>query len=103
MSRLSVLKYCCEVLAQRESTDPNLRWFWTIRRKVANYCRAYVEEREGPSGQQPPLTSQEKRHIETTHPLLEGREGSSHSAAQPSEEWIDELRKRVFAYVETLK
>ena len=101
MHRLAILRYCRDVLAERQSSDKWQGWFWGIRRKVIEYWIA-VLERE-PGGPAPELSDEEKHAVRRSHPLLASRPVTTGAALQLDRDRQIELHRRVERYVEGLK
>ena len=59
------LRYCRDVLMQRESSDAQSSWLWSVRGKAVSYCLSLLESRSQDLGQGPPdsLTLQDLQRI----------------------------------------
>jgi hypothetical protein len=101
MHRLAILRYCRDVLAERQHSDRWQGWFWAIRCKVVEYWIA-VLERE-PGDPVPELSPDEKLAVRRSHPLLASRPVTSAAALELDRDWQIELHRRVERYVEGLK
>jgi hypothetical protein len=101
MHRLAILRYCRDVLIERQQSDKWQGWFWGIRRKVIEFWIA-VLERE-PAGQVPELSADEKQAVRRSHPLLASRPVTSAAALKLDRDWQIELHRRVERYIEGLK
>lgn len=102
MNPLAVLRYCRDVLSERQEHDPWQGWFWGIRCKVLDYWIARLE-RETEAGATTELTSAEQQEIRSSHPLLMSRAPSSGIAAERDFHWRTELRARVERYLAAVK
>ena len=99
MDRLSTLEFCCDVLARRESAGSADSWFWGIRRKVAKYCADVEQHSRRPQPTQP-LTPDEQRYLESTHPFLQPRQTETYShIPNPSDHWLEDFRKRLKSFL----
>jgi hypothetical protein len=101
MHRLAILRYCREVLAERQTSDRWQGWFWGIRRKVIEYWIAVLEREPGEPV--PELSADEKYVVRRSHPLLASRPVTSAAARELDRDWQIELHHRVERYVEGLK
>ena len=101
MHRLAILRYCREVLAERQNSDRWQGWFWGIRRKVIEYWIAVLERESGEPA--PELSADEKQAVRRSHPLLASRPVTSSAALELDRDWQIELHRRVERYVEGLK
>lgn len=102
MDKLSTLQFCCDELARRESAGAADSWFWGIRRKVAKYC-ADTERHSGQSEAARPLSADERRHVESTHPFLQPRptEVPVH-IPNPSDQWLDDFRRKLRSFLSSV-
>lgn len=130
MDELAALRYCAEVLAERQKADPARAWLWTIKRKTALHFIRGLErpgirrharfwrirnavwaslgarrEERGPV--EPPadaavLTEQELELIRQTHPLLQDTRSTSRGACLHSHcQWYIEIKEKVGAFAES--
>jgi len=99
METLPGLRFCAETIAQRESSDREHRWQWSIRKKVLDWSIGVLErqnENDLPSGE---LTAAEKQALLATHPLLQPAATVPIAAFQPDAQWRDALCQKVQAYM----
>jgi hypothetical protein len=101
MHRLAILRYCRDVLIERQQSDKWQGWFWAIRRKVIEYWIAVLERVSDETI--PELSAEEKQAIRRSHPLLASRPLTSATAIALDREWQLELHRRVEHYIEGLK
>ena len=101
MDEIAVLEFCCGELKKRaDETDRQDAWFWSIRLKVAQFSLA-MRRRYGDESQdalQHPLIPDDQNFLLASHPLLM-RPESRPSMFQPDREWIEDLRRRTTAYL----
>ena len=105
METLPALRYCAEVIAEREATDREHRWLWAIRRQVLEWSISTLERQQEsalrsgdpPSGKSPviELTADEKQSLLSTHPLLRPAATPSLPTYQPTAAWYQTLSRRV--------
>jgi hypothetical protein len=100
--QIAVLRFCREVLAQRQRTDRWQGWFWAIRRKVIDYWISRLERDNDPAESVPELTTEEQQIVRRSHPLLAARPVMSGAALKMNSQWQVELQGRVRRYVEAL-
>ncbi len=103
MHSLAVLRYCRDVLTERQQRDPWQGWFWGIRRKVLDYWIARLEHEDSESGIVAELNADEREAIRRSHPLLASRPTASGSAIEIDRSWQIELRDRVQRYLDAVK
>ena len=102
MDKFSTLEYCCDVLSRREAAGSADSWFWGIRRKVARYCADFERPSRQPQPSRP-LTPDERRSIDSTHPLLQPRETEMiPHIPTPSDDWLKDFRKRLRTFLDTM-
>lgn len=102
MHPVSVLRFCCTELAEREIVDRPQRWLWRIRRKVSVYCLRKLERDEAALLPREPLTDAEASSVKLSHPLLRPWRGSL-PVTPPPEPLRGNLHRRVQAYIDSLK
>ncbi|MBS0264330.1 MAG: hypothetical protein JSS02_20500 [Planctomycetes bacterium] len=102
MHPLAVLRYCREVLSERQRRDSWQGWYWGLRRKIVNYLIAGLE-RDLAGDQIPELTVAERDLLRESHPLLSLRAGPGTEFRGSEPEWLAELRVRVQRYVDSCK
>lgn len=73
MHQLSDLRFCRDVLVQRQQSDKWQGWFWGIRRKVIEFWIARLERNNKPGQTVPDLTTEEQQAVRSSHPLLAAR------------------------------
>ena len=105
METLPALRFCAEVIAEREATDREHRWLWTIRRQVLDWSLSTLERQQEntvgsgdpPSGGFPviELTADEKQSLLSTHPLLRPAAIPALPAYRPAAAWYQTLSRRV--------
>jgi len=103
MHQIAVLRYCRDVLAERQKTDPWQGWFWGVRRKVIEYWISRLERDNDPAETVPEMTSDEQQAVRRSHPLLASRPVVSGSVLKIDSPWQIELHGRVRRYVEALQ
>lgn len=99
METLPGLRFCAETIAQRESSDREHRWQWTIRKKVLEWTIAVLErqnENDLPTGE---LTVGEKQTLLATHPLLRPAANAPICVFQPDAQLRHAVQSRVQAFV----
>jgi hypothetical protein len=102
MNTLAVLRYCRDVLTERQRHDQWQGWFWGIRRKVINYWIARLEHESG-SAAATDLSEVERQAIRHSHPLLASRPAVSGSVMEIDRSWQADLRDRVHRYLDAVK
>lgn len=102
MHQIAVLRYCRDVLKERQKTDSWQGWFWGIRRKIVEYWIARLERDHDPAVAVPALIAEEQRAIRNSHPLLAARTLMSDSLVKIDSLWQVELDGRVRRYVKAL-
>jgi hypothetical protein len=100
--QLAVLRFCRDVLSERQRTDKWQGWFWAIRRKVVEYWIARLEHAQDPAETVPELTPEEQQAVRGSHPLLAARPVMSNSVLKIDSLWQVELQGRVRRYVAAL-
>lgn len=103
MHQIAVLRFCREVLNERQSTDKWQGWFWGIRRKVIEYWIARLEHAQETAETFPELTPEEQQAVRGSHPLLAARPVMSGCVLKIDSLWQVELQGRVRRYVEALE
>ena len=103
MHQIAILRFCRDVLAERQKTDKWQGWFWAIRRKVIEYWIARLERDNEPAETVPELTPEEQQAVRRSHPLLASRPVMSGSILKIDSLWQVELQGRVRRYVESLE
>ncbi|HEY3966116.1 MAG TPA: hypothetical protein VGM05_16265 [Planctomycetaceae bacterium] len=103
MHSLAVLRYCRDVLTERQQRDPWQGWFWGIRRKVLDYWIARLEREDPGSATIADLNVDEREAIRRSHPLLMSRTNATGSAIEIDRSWQAELRDRVQRYLDAVK
>ena len=102
MHPIAVLRFCRDVLKERQSTDKWQGWFWGIRRKVIEYWIARLERDQDPAETFPELTPEEQQSVRSSHPLLAARPVIAGSVLKLDAWWQIELQGRVRRYIAAL-
>jgi hypothetical protein len=102
MHQIAVLRFCRDVLAERQKTDKWQGWFWAIRRKVIEYWIARLERDRKPGEVVAELSPDEQQAVRKSHPLLAARPVMSGSLLKIDMLWQVELQGRVRRYVEAV-
>ncbi len=103
MHPIAVLRFCRDVLDQRQRTDHWQGWFWAIRRKVIDYWIARLERDLDSADSVPELDLEEQQLVRQSHPLLAARPVMAGSVPKIESLWRVELEGRVRRYVDTLR
>src|SRR5580704_11907504 len=102
MHQIAVLRFCRDVLNERQRTDQWQGWFWAIRRKVIEYWIARLGRAQEPAEAVPELTPDGQRAVRGSHRRLAARPVLSGSVLNLDSLWRVELQDRVRRYVEAL-
>ncbi|MBI3864781.1 MAG: hypothetical protein HY290_23130 [Planctomycetia bacterium] len=102
MNSVAVLKFCREVLSERQEHDKWQGWFWGIRCKVIDYWIARLES-AGDDGEAYDLSANEQQAILASHPLLTSRSAAAVPAFDMTRPWKANLHERVRRYLEAVK
>jgi len=100
MHQIAVLRFCRDVLAERQNSDKWQGWFWAIRRKVIEYWIARLEHSQNQPEVVPALSPDEQQIVRNSHPLLAARPVMSGSVLKIDTLWQVELQGRVRRYME---
>lgn len=102
MHQIAVLRFCRDVLKERQRTDKWQGWFWGIRRKVIEFWIARLERDQDPAEMVPELTFEEQQSVRSSHPLLAARPVMAGSVLKIDAWWQIELQGRVRRYIAAL-
>jgi hypothetical protein len=103
MHTLAVLRFCREVLSERQRQDQWQGWLWGIRRKVIDYWISRIENETEGSAATPELNAEEQEAIRCSHPLLMSRPTTSGPPIEIDRSWQADLRDRVHRYLAAVK
>jgi hypothetical protein len=103
MQRLAVLRYCRDILAERQKSDTWDGWFWGIRRKIIDYWIAILERDSDSANSIAELNLEERQVVRRSHPLLASRACSPGGVLQLNRDWQKALELRAQRYVAALK
>ncbi len=101
MHQLAVLRFCRDVLAERQTGDKWQGWFWAIRHKVIQFWIARLEREQTRADCVPELSPEERRAVRDSHPLLAARSISPGAVLKIDTLWQVELQGRVRRFVES--
>ena len=88
------LRYCIEILSEREREDPGRAWLWRLKKKVALY---QIGLPETPQECDPrPLTDADRSEIRRNHPLLQNTKIRARKKPDKGDTaWFKRMRERV--------
>jgi hypothetical protein len=98
MHPLAVLRYCREVLSERNRRDRGHAWIWGMRHKVVVFLVSRLE-RDVDTSDVRDLTEAEKEIVRKSHPLLGFRSVADIEPRIREREWLADLRQRVQRYM----
>ena len=102
---IAVLFFCIDTLQTLAEKEPEHAWLWRSKEKIAWFRIAQCESEMGLSSDDCPLysttrlTEEEQEEILQSHPLLQRpSDGEMKKAHSSSDDWFDEIRKKVEKY-----
>ena len=95
------LEFCIGELSRRSTADPRYAWLWGTKHKVAKRLLRLARIRPGAAAYgDDPLSDEHRAQLIRSHPLLQNsRLRPVGSTRHSDEEWFEEIRRKVDAYV----
>jgi len=97
MDDLPTLRFCSEVLSQRETENSKDAWLWGLRKKVVDHFLQYLEAKEVEEDpiNRSALINENKQEILSTHPLLQkGERIPSYYLKNLDSTLVEEVRRK---------